>query len=122
MPCHVPATSVSSRRRLPSLRLSPPRIVAALDLQNPSERAAHDLLRRFTTGRWPLWRLLGLRRDDGLLLAALEWVRSHAPARFAVCYPAPPLSLSKQLSCGLGDGSAEQCHQRCAEPSAGCLM
>jgi len=62
----------------------PPSIAATLDLSQPGERAAHDLLRRFGTGRWPLWRLLGLRRGDGVLFAAVEWLRSHEPARFAV--------------------------------------
>ena len=84
MPCHVPATSVSSRRRLPSLRLSPPRIVAALDLQNPSERAAHDLLRRFTTGRWPQRPGLGVRRVGAQMLSASAWLRCPVDTQFAL--------------------------------------
>ena len=83
--CFGPASSRRvSRRRLPSLRLSPPRIVAALDLQNPSERAAHDLLRRFTTGRWPLWRMLGMRRDGAQMLCAIEWLRCPVDTQFAL--------------------------------------
>lgn len=94
---------------------SPPApIAAAMDLSLPAERAAHDLLRRFTTGRWPQWRLLGLRRDDGLLLAAVEWVRSHAPARFAVA----ELSLREETVRWRDYFSATAARQALAESSA----
>jgi len=94
---------------------SPPApIAAALDLSLPAERAAHDLLRRFCTGRWPLWRLLGLRRDDGLLLAAVEWVRSHAPARFAVA----ELSLREETVRWREYSSAAVARQALAQSSA----
>ena len=94
MPCHIPSATV------PRGRLSPPRrkaqtVVAVLALADPQERAAHDLLRRFCTGRWPIWRLLALRRGDGVLYAAVEWVRSKARARFAVA----ELSLREEAVC-----------------------
>ncbi|MFO0576968.1 MAG: hypothetical protein U1A78_23440 [Polyangia bacterium] len=66
-----------------------------LYLADPQERAAHDLLRRFCTGRWPIWRLLALRRGDGVLYAAVEWVRGMARERFAVA----ELSLREEAVC-----------------------
>lgn len=77
MPCHVPATSVSSRRRSALSRLSPPIITARLNLNMPGERAAHDLIRRFSSGRWPLWRVVGMRRCGQALLLAVEWQRAR---------------------------------------------
>ena len=38
------------------------------------------------------------------------------------CYPAPSLPPVVDFSRKLADVSARHCHQRCAEPSAGCLM
>lgn len=84
MPCHVPATSVSSRRPRPSLSLSVPVIVATLDLSKPAERAAHDLVRRFSSGRWPLWRLLGMRRQGRRMYVAVEWRRCSKPDSYSV--------------------------------------
>lgn len=52
-----------------------PKALALLDLTSPRERATHDLLRRFCTGRWPLWKLLGLKRKARMLYAVVEWVR-----------------------------------------------
>lgn len=84
MPCHVPATSVSFRRRLPSLLLSPPSIEAKLDLSKPGEREAQDLVHRFCTGRWPVWQPLGMRRRGRTLYLAVAWTRCHRPAPYSV--------------------------------------
>lgn len=46
--------------------------------------AASDLLRRFCSGRWPLWRLLAVRVGSGALLAAVEWCRTGQRKHFAV--------------------------------------
>lgn len=46
--------------------------------------AASELLRRFCSGRWPLWRLLAVRVGSGALLTAVEWCRTGQPKRFAV--------------------------------------
>lgn len=61
-----------------------PKIVASLCLADPNERATHDLLRRFCTGRWPLWRLLGLRREGLTLHAAVEWLRCRSASPYSV--------------------------------------
>jgi len=83
MPCHVPSTSVSRRRRtlFPS---SPPKIAAVLDLDKPGERATHDFLQRASSGRRPMWRVLGMRRRGKALLVAVEWLRSGKAERFSV--------------------------------------
>jgi len=85
MPCHVPSTSVSRRRRtlFPS---SPPKIAAVLDLEKPDERSVHDFIRRASTGRWPLWRLLGMRRCGNMLHVAVEWCRSREPEPYSVVH------------------------------------
>ena len=94
MPCHVPSATVP-RGRLSPPRRKAPTVVAVLNLAEPAERAAHDLLRRFCSGRWPRWRLLALRRGDGVLYAAVEWVRGKARERFAVA----ELSLRHEAVC-----------------------
>lgn len=66
-----------------SPKLSPP-VTAVLDLVAPEERATFDLLRRFCTGRWPLWRLLDVRREGNTLCAAVEWRRSRGHERYSV--------------------------------------
>lgn len=84
MPCHVPATSASSRRSRPSLRFRPPVLLATLDLRNPAEREAQDLIRRFCGGRWPAWRVLGMRREGNRLLIAVEWRRCRAQEPYSL--------------------------------------
>lgn len=46
--------------------------------------AASELLRRFSSGRWPLWRLLAVRVGSSALLTAVEWCRNSQRKRFAV--------------------------------------
>lgn len=74
----IRATSSSSARRS-SLSLPPPRpdlpIQIPLDLGKPAERATYDFLRRMSTGRWPSWGILGVRREGETLYLALEWLR-----------------------------------------------
>ena len=84
MPCHVPATSISSRRRPPLLSSNPPAIAATLNLSIPGEREAHDLVRRFGSGRWPLWRIIDLRRQRQTLYVAVEWRRCREPGPYSV--------------------------------------
>ena len=79
-----PATSVSSRRRPPSLRMSPPRIVALLHIDKPVERAAMDRLNSYTTGPRAIWRVLAMRRDGDALRVAVEWPRRRAASWFAL--------------------------------------
>lgn len=79
-----PASRRVSRHRPPSLRMSPPRIVAALNLQKPGERQAMDALHRYTTGPRAIWRVLAMRRDADALRAAVEWPRHRAAPWFSL--------------------------------------
>lgn len=78
-----PATSVSRRRRSFSPS-SPPKIAALLDLHSPDERAAHDFIRRASSGRWPMWRVFGMRRRGAALFLAVEWRHYSADQRYAM--------------------------------------
>ena len=72
------ATALSSHRRFSSLYTSPPPVAAVLDMAKPGERAAHALLRRFSSGRWPTWRPLAVCRSADALMLAVEWhPRAH---------------------------------------------
>lgn len=85
-------TSKTLARSSPKQR---PPVAAVLDLAEPPERAAFDLIQRFCTGRWPLWRLLDLHREGNMLCAAVEWCRSRGPERYAVA----TLSLQQIAIC-----------------------
>lgn len=52
-----------------------PCILVKLDLSNEDQRRLHALIQRFHTGRWPLFRALGMRQVDGMLVEAVEWRR-----------------------------------------------
>jgi len=88
MPCSVRSTSAPIVRRRSVLPSRPPaRIAAQLNLDDPGERQAEETLRRFTTGRWPLWRLLGIHRDGMVLYCAVEWLRTgkgRHPEKYAL--------------------------------------
>ena len=88
-------------------KLSPPPIAAVLDLAAPHERATFELLLRFCTGRWPLWRLLGLRREEHTLYAAVEWRRSTRPDRYSLA----ELSLESCAVCWRYMPSAQAARQ-----------
>ena len=79
-----PATSASSRRRPSSLRKSPPRVVAVLDLQKSGERQAMEALNSYTTGPRKIWRVLAMHRDADALRVAVEWSRRRSAPWFAL--------------------------------------
>ena len=83
MPCHVPATSVSSRRRA-LYQMRPSAIAAKLDLSKPGEAWVEGYLRRACSGRSPMWRLLNLRRDKSALRVAVRWMKSDGQGSFSV--------------------------------------
>ena len=78
---HTPATSVSARLRPASQspQKSQPRADAA---------GAYALLRRMTTGRWPVWRLLGTAAPARDLIVGVEWLRGSS-SRYAVATISP---------------------------------
>lgn len=106
MPASKPLPCLSSK-------LSPPPIAAVLDLAVPQERAAFELLRRFCTGRWPLWRLLGLRRHGRTLRAAVEWRRTARAERYSVA----ELSLEACSVCWWYFPSATEARRALREPA-----
>lgn len=80
MPCHVSKSiGVSARRRRQIQRQAPPSL-AVLDLNKPSERAAHDFLLRATSKHDRMWTLLALRRLGDVLLCVVRWVHSTGSA------------------------------------------
>jgi len=84
MPCHVRSATKPKKRRRPSLLMSPPCIVAVLDMSRDIERETQAFLTRACSGRRPLWRLLRLYRRESTLFAAVEWRRSVAVERFSL--------------------------------------
>ncbi len=83
MPCHVPATTMSRRRRA-LYQMRPSAIAAKLDLSKPGEAWVEGYLRRACSGRSPMWRLLDLRRDKSALRVAVRWTKSAGQGPFSV--------------------------------------
>jgi hypothetical protein len=79
MPCHVRSASAPRKRRRPSLRLSPPRILATLDLTKEHEREAQAFVTGMCSGPRPSWRILGMARHGLTLYLAVQWVDSAEP-------------------------------------------
>ncbi len=77
------ATGVSSRL-CASLPSSSFRVVAVLQLDEPGERRALQLLDRYTSGRGAIWRVLAMRRDADALRVAVEWPRRRAASWFVL--------------------------------------
>ena len=85
---HTPATSVSARPRSPS--------------QSPQPRpaaGAYALLRRMTTGRWPIWRILGTAAPCVDLVVGVEWLRGSS-SRYAVATISPDGRALSWTPCG----------------------
>jgi len=77
------ATSVSSRHRSRSPSSSS-KIAALLNLEKADERQTHDFLRRACSGRWPIWRLLGMRRQGLTLYVAVKWLRAGGDTPYSL--------------------------------------
>lgn len=75
MPCHARCASPSRKRRISSLPMRSPRIVAMLDMSHEVERDTQAFLTRACSGRWPMWRLLGMKRHDDILFVSVQWLR-----------------------------------------------
>jgi len=63
-----------------------PTIVAKLDLSDENQRIIQTLIERTHTGRWPLWRSLGMRQAGGLIFEAVQWMprRRSTASRFSL--------------------------------------
>ena len=84
MPCHVRSASPPKKRRRSSLKTSPPSILAKLDLSKEPERDMQAFLYRACSGRWPRWRLLGMRRQAPMLYVVVEWLRIQVKDRYSL--------------------------------------
>lgn len=90
------ATSVSSRPSSLSKRPQP----------RPDAAGAYALLRRMSTGRWPLWRVLGAAASCVDLVVGVEWLRGSngAGSQYAVATISPDgRSISWAPCSGSGD-------------------
>ena len=75
MCCHIRSASVSRRRRSISRKAPTLQLLAMLDLSKPGERQAYDFLLRATSKLERMWELFTLRRQGGMLLCVVRWVR-----------------------------------------------
>lgn len=81
--------------RLPAItRRRSPAVAASLDLSDDTQRRIHALIQRFHSGRWPLFRCLGMRQVGGVIHEAVTWPRMHAPMFSVVTYHRDGLGLS----------------------------
>lgn len=75
-----------------------PTIAALLNLTDEKERFIQDRIRHMHTGRWPLWRMLAIRRVGRLLYELAEWCpnrRRQPTVRFSVlCWDLDACGLS----------------------------
>ena len=83
------ATSVSSRPRSSSKSPQP----------RPDAAGAYALLRRMTTGRWPIWKILGTAAPARDLIVGVEWLRGSS-SRYAVATISPDGRALSWTPCG----------------------
>lgn len=77
-------------------RRSTPAVSVSLDLADDAQKRVHELIQRFHSGRWPIFRCLGMCQHDGVVYEAVQWLRVE-PLRFAVVqYERDGLGLSWQ--------------------------
>ena len=70
-----------------------PAVVARLDLEDADQHRLHGLIQRMHSGRWPLFRLLGMRQIAGVLYEAVEWLRMAKPQFGLVTWRSDGLGL-----------------------------
>ncbi|MBL9005609.1 MAG: hypothetical protein JNJ46_15245 [Myxococcales bacterium] len=71
-----------------------PAVVARLDLEDADQHRLHGLIQRMHSGRWPLFRLLGMRQIAGVLYEAVEWLRMAKPQFGLVTWRSDGLGMS----------------------------
>ena len=57
------------------MRSAPTNRLATLDLTDEKQRFICESIQRMHSGRWPLFRMLGMKQIDGVIFEAAEWVR-----------------------------------------------
>lgn len=73
----IATTSTRSHRR------SAPTIAGSCKLADDAQQRVHELIQRFHTGRWPLFRCLRMQQIEGIVFEAVQWLRVEPP-QFAV--------------------------------------
>lgn len=115
MCCHVRGASASRRRHQHARRSPPLPPLAVLSLDKPAEREVHDFLRRATSKRFPLWKLLDLRRQGATLLCVVRWLY---PENAGKPFSLAELSLEQTAVCWRDYATAEaagaELERRCA--------
>jgi hypothetical protein len=81
-------------------------VVAKLNLADEGQRRLHDLIQRFHTGRWPLFRCLGMRQVNGVLYEAVQWLRMAKPSYSVVEWRSDGLGLSWQNAASVREARA----------------
>ncbi len=115
---HVRSASASRRRHQPPRR-SPLIALAMLDLSQPAERQAHDFLCRATSKRDRMWFLFDLRRQGGVLLCAVRWVRPDDAAKpFALAEVSLTETAVHWRDYATAEAVRAELARRCAEPMA----
>lgn len=118
--CFYARHATSSRRRLLRRRQAPSiPPLALLDLSKPEERQAHDFLVRATNGRERMWFLFDLRRQGGVLLCAVQWVRPDNAAKpFALAEVSLTETAIYWRNYATAEAARAELARRCAEPAA----
>lgn len=87
---HIATTSTTSHRR------SAPTIAGSFNLADGAQQRIHELIQRFHTGRWPLFRCLRMRQIEGIVFEAVQWLRVEPPQFAVVKYHQDGYGLSWQ--------------------------
>ena len=87
---HIATTSTTSHRR------SALTIAGSFILADDAQRRVFELIQRFHTGRWPLFRCLRLRQIEGIVFEAAQWLRVEPPQYAVVRYHQDGHGLSWQ--------------------------
>ncbi len=83
-----------NRIATPSRRRSLPSSAVVFDLSDEAQKRVHGLIQRFHTGRWPLFRCLGMQQVNGVIFEAVQWLRIEPPQLAVVRYEPDGLGLS----------------------------
>ena len=115
--CFRPNGATTSRRRRSLRRRPAPALppLAMLDLSKPGERQAHDFLCRATGKHDRMWKLLGVRRSEGVLYCLVRWAHPDNPAK---PFSLAEVSLTKTALCwrnyASDDAARSEMERRCA--------
>ncbi len=85
------------------MRSAPTSRLATLDLTDEKQRFISESIPRMHSGRWPLFRMLGMKQVGGVIFEAAEWVHrgKHQERSFCVirwCPDTPGLSWKAATS------------------------